>query len=332
MITKIIGKNFKGLNFETELKKLNLFIGENGAGKSARSDALFLTRIGFIPGHSKKNGDIFNDYSGSGKEQMSVGFATEKYEFERIYIRKRNGSVTEKFTVNGSADQSKEDFALYMKQSPAIFDLEAFLSLSDQKQIDMIFALFPPAGDPGKLTAQIEKKTEELNRKRKSLTDIEGVISRMTRGRAEIKLPAGNLSGVKAEIAALKESLTTARKELAEAERKQIEADAKVKAEADAKAEAERKAKLPEPIQMDAGPLHMALASMPDPLEPARRQAECSLMSRTDRAGITRLPLTAAASIVRILDALTHAGCDMCAAAMVARSELKKHRQEEMRF
>ena len=56
-IAKIFGQDFKGLKFEQELSHLNLFIGPNGVGKSARCNALMLAVMGYIPGVAKQNAE-----------------------------------------------------------------------------------------------------------------------------------------------------------------------------------------------------------------------------------------------------------------------------------
>ncbi|MBF0396564.1 MAG: hypothetical protein HQK78_07310 [Desulfobacterales bacterium] len=55
MIEIVKADGLKGLpKFEQPLKRLNLFIGKNGAGKSARSDALKLAVLADV---SEKNCD-----------------------------------------------------------------------------------------------------------------------------------------------------------------------------------------------------------------------------------------------------------------------------------
>ncbi|MBA3030996.1 MAG: AAA family ATPase [Desulfobacteraceae bacterium] len=307
-ITSIMVKNFKGATFEQPLGKLNLFIGPNGAGKSARSGAILLTRLGFVPGSSKANPEIYSAYAGNAKDQMSVGFTANGLSFERIFIKKRGGAVSQKFTIGGSHNQTKEDFASYLKtKAPSIFDLENFFSLSDQKKIDLIFAMFPPSGDPVKLTNEIEDKSEEVKRKQKTSTELEGIVSRLTKSRTELKLPAGNLASVKEEISKIEEALANARAELTKVVKDRIESEAKLKAEA-------------------------AIQPAIDSLEATRQQAESSLKAKTDRAGLIPMASTAISSITRILETLKGAGCDTCAAVMTAKAEFKKHKSQEMRF
>jgi len=333
MFTKIQAKNFKGLSFEQPLARLNLFIGMNGSGKSARSGALLLARFGFIPGNGgKKNSDIFQAYSGSGANQITVGFSTDKGGvLERHFLNRSTGTVSQKYSINGTYNRSAEDFAMAMANVPKVFDLSEFMALSDQKKIDLIFELFPPAGgDPVALSIKIGEKEATLNRKREELRGAEKIVQKLTSSKAEIQLPAGNLSLTKSRIEGLNNALKTAKAELAEAQKAEIEAQAKIKAEADAKAETEKrileataKAKMEAAIKPQPEP--------PSPIETARQKAEQSLMQKNDRAGIGHMP-TAAGSIQRILDTLAGAGCDVCAAVMVAKAELKKHQQGEMRF
>ena len=99
MITRVFAAGFKGGDFDQPLGKHTLILGANGAGKSSRTEALMLAANGAIPGGPKTNPDIFAAF-GNG-DDMTVGFDMGGFTFEREYTRKRDGSITQVYKVNG---------------------------------------------------------------------------------------------------------------------------------------------------------------------------------------------------------------------------------------
>lgn len=155
MISKIFATDFKGRSFEQPLDRLAIILGPNGSGKSARSQALQLAVMGFIPGGAKTNPEILDAFGSA--DRLVVGFEAGGYRFERGFGRSGSGTVNQGFRVNGSR-ASKEFFAQALGQvgAPKVIDISAFLALSDQKKLDAIFDLFPPEGDP--LKVQLEDR------------------------------------------------------------------------------------------------------------------------------------------------------------------------------
>lgn len=208
MITKVTGKDFKGLNFEQALDSKTIICGPNGSGKSARSMALVLTALGYMPGSDKKNAAILAAF---GYEKMNVGIEIDGVEFKRQWSMSAKGSVSQTYMAGGKRAK-KDVFIAAMGKAgvPAVFDLGAFMDLSDQKKIDYLFDLFPPGGDVEKLQTEIETSQETLNTKRAEMKASEAVISRTEENRSEIELPAGTLAKVSADLQAVKSQLADA--------------------------------------------------------------------------------------------------------------------------
>lgn len=358
-VTEAFGKNFKGQTFTQPLGKLNLFTGENGSGKSTISDALVNTRF---PIARNQQQPFFNAYGGT-DPLVSIGFKTDKQSYEKVFKRSRKGAVSQKFTVDDSANQDPKDFENYIAIAPRIFNLQGFLSLSDQKKIDMIFSLFPHKEDVEDLATQLESKKKTLNKNSADLSEHEAVIERLTRSKAAIQLPSGNLASVKFEIDKIKKQLDQARKDLKDAETERIQEEARLKCpqcggqkknpalavcEECEKINADKAEQSAFDFEKDNS--HSQAASnqvekqekhaaefgtpyMIDPQEEARKNAEAGLRAKNTRMGIVP-SITAESSINRIMGALQSAGCGTCAALLVCKAELKKHKSEtpEMRF
>jgi len=249
MIENIAGQGFKGLDFDQPLAEKNLFVGPNGAGKSARTNALQLMISGYVPGVGKKNADILAAF-GVGDKLLVSGKINDAH-FTRRFCRDKKGAVSQDFLVERrKATKTKFIEAMAKAHAPVVLDLDAvFLSLSDQKKIDYLFSLFPPAGDVGSLDEEIESMKEVISATNKDYTAKQVMVKQLTMGKCDIKLPAGTLAETKAEIekvtADYKEksaALAKVREDLA-AEKAKEEADAKAKADkikADAKVEADK--------------------------------------------------------------------------------------------
>lgn len=116
MITMITGTNFKGLSFSQPLKRLNLVVAPNGTGKSARTQALTLARMGYIPGQ-KTNQDIFNNFGSNGK--LIAGFEYNGFLFERKFQQGKNGAVSQKMRYGERFwNMTKAEFAEQTAEAP----------------------------------------------------------------------------------------------------------------------------------------------------------------------------------------------------------------------
>lgn len=345
MITKVFATDFKGRSFEQGLGRLTLILGPNGSGKSARSQALQLGVLGFIPGGAKTNPEILDAFGSS--DRLIVGFATENgYSFERGYGRGASGTVSQAYRVSGSR-ASKEFFnqALGTAGKPRAIDISAFLALSDQKKLDAIFDLFPPAGDPLKIQIEIDKAREQVNQLAGKVRETDGAIARLAAARAEIVLPAGSLAEIGATILDHKMAIQKAREQLSVIEAEEIRA--KAEAETRAKIEAEQKAAAaadPQPalpLSPAAQELNAKIANMEASLAAFNRTRVAEefkapappivspVVQEAGPGATCTVTLAASAEVVAdlqtVVGVMERSGCQACAARLVLKKLIRKY-------
>ncbi len=345
MITRIFGKNMKGLEFEQPLKRLNLFVGPNGSGKSARTYACLLAVQGYIAGVAKQNSEIYETFGTPGSP-LFVGIErSDKTHLTRRFARDDKGAVSQNYLLDRRA--STKDKFVQALAGLKILDLSAFMALSDQKKIDQVFALFPPGGDISEIDARIEQlkeKQSEYQGRLQSLNGtktVQGTIARLKAARASIQIPAGTLAEITARIGDTEKALSEARKSLQDAkvERARVEAEeaaakraeedrARIKAEARAEvaneaytAEQEAKQTVEE----------CDLVGEPDFLKPIpaahKPPVSAPALFSHDAAQHPILSSEPAESIQAIIETMNRTGCGACAALLVAKRELRKHRK-----
>lgn len=358
MITQINGEGVKGLSFKQPLGKLNLFVGPNGVGKSARCAALMLTILGYAPtanGKPIRKNDEILDAFGDGKK-MFVGIETDDKTHLLRRFSRENDSVSQVQMVDRKK-ATREGFGQALAGMKAL-DLGAFLSLSDQKKIDTIFSLFPLSEDTKGLDARIEELKEKQNRTDSQLRTLGATIERLLKATAQIELPSGTAAETDKEIADTEAALKAARQQLLDArvESGRQEAAAKAKADADmavrkavAEAEAKKTPQSPPPIDqtghehLAGGPSKIQPAIVDDPVPGSRgrytitgqtglQAVESDLFTPTTKSGeISGYCLSfstkeeAEMSLRSILATIERAGCSSCAAALVCKRELKKY-------
>jgi AAA15 family ATPase/GTPase len=316
MITKINAKNFKGLEFNQEIGPKTLIIGPNGAGKSARVQALELSVNGAIPGTDKTNPAIHAAFATDPK--LFIGFEIGKASFTRRFSADDDGRVRQDVLVDRKK-ANKSEFEKRMAElgNPKVFDLGVFLEMSDQKKIDYIFNLYPPAGDVADLENKIETTREKLNKKTSGLRETEKYIQQANTMRSSLQLPTGTLAEMSAEIRKLEKELQDAQEALKKEEIEQAQKEAQEKF-------AHAAALPPNPPQPPAGS-HAAsetagISPAPQPAGPAVSLSQnCIIPRRSD---------SAAESILAIMEAIKSVGCPVCAngaAMMVAKRELRKY-------
>lgn len=347
MISKIISKGFKGFTGEQEIAERTLFVGPNGAGKTARSQALQLAVNGYvIGGCGKTNDDVLSAF-GEG-DSLSVGVEIDgKSTFARKLSRAADGKVSQKYYAD-NAPVSKDLFMRSLGEAgaPVILNVADFMDLSDNKKLETLFSLYPPAGDAAAIQGKINGTKEKINSLAQKIKTTEQAAARIAASKTDIKVPAGTLPEVDAEIKKLEGRLATARNELVEiklAEQKaadelkakeEAERKEKERLEAEARLKAEDEAKKAEPPPITDEQVLDSLASKPGPLT-----QEIDQRFGPEGTGTARLsPTTIAAqvtdalcshdarlSIQAIITAIESAGCVACAARLVAKRELKKY-------
>lgn len=236
MISKIIATDFKGLSFDQELGKYNLFLGKNGSGKSARTEALCIAILGYNPRDAqKRTGDIYHTHS-AGKE-WSVGATIGDQTITRVFS---NGSkVSQDILMGGKKLKGNQvEAALVRAGDPKIFDLSAFMGLSDNKKLEYLFDLFPPEED----VSEIEARLANLGQKESSLSEkqkgAEAIIGRLAKEKADVQL-SGTLAEIQADIKNKEDALSEAENQLNEIKVQEREEAARLKAEEEAKTKEE---------------------------------------------------------------------------------------------
>lgn len=169
-IEKITTNNFKGINMEQELTGKDIFIGENGSGKSTRLQALSFALLGYVPGKDKTLGETFKLSSG---DSLTAGLTTKEFSFIRSInkktINKREGGTEDKITEEIEISPSMGEKTLNQKNHrieqelgnfPVMLDFDEFIHLTDSKRREFIYSL---AGSENIWTR--EKVIEHLNTK-----------------------------------------------------------------------------------------------------------------------------------------------------------------------
>jgi hypothetical protein len=232
------------------------------------------------------------------------------------------------------------------------------LGKSDQKKIDAIFYLFPPAGDLKKLNGDIDNLTEKKNNLQENIRIANVLTGKEIKEKAELDLPAGTLAEVQGEIE------TTTKKVMGV--RDQIEdekiAQAKAKATKEEKERQEKKATLErekrerkaretakeivaegetrEPPQQvihsySAHEDSLATAPSSKPLmsdtakQIVQESAEATLSAHIARAKQTPTANPMDSPVIAAIEkmAATCEGCSSCFALTVSKRERKKHQQ-----
>jgi len=316
MITHVKTKGFKGQDIDEDLFPKTIFVGPNGCGKSSRAHAIALVLMGYIPWAAKikkKPADVLAAYGAD--KVLTVEITCNDTTFERRLSMSSKGSVSQRLRV----DQQKfsaSDFAVALDRAgaPNIFDVMAFMDLSDQKKMNLIFSLFPPQGDVKNIDSQIDKKTGTLNLKNKTMGVTVGVIQRLTARKSEMGMLSGSLPEIRAEIETTTKQVKTIQSALKTAEiaNARVQAEEKTLARVQAEKEAAaRKAPVETP------------ATSPPPQTKAESPAFYAPVQDSPQPQSKPIP-DPATSIQAILDMIEMAGCASCAAKLVAKRELMK--------
>lgn len=302
MITQVYAKGFKGLDFEQPLEKHTLITGPVGSGKSARALALALLATGSLPGTgiAKQNAEIFKAVGGQG-DTLTVGMVIDNQRrLERTFRRKKNG-VTSDFRLNGEV-LPKNLFEVELNNAGvSVADVAGFLALSDAKKVDELFRLFPPAGDVRGISAAITACKENISAAERDIRAKEQSRQALADAIAELRLPAGSLPEIKAQIAALEQEYQAARDEMIR-EQARLEHETRAAQEAQRTADAQKTEPVTAP---EAAPLS------PQPTATRQPQAQPAEHS-------------AMAALKRVFSALERAGCGGCAARMILTREIRQ--------
>ena len=325
MIAGIYAHNFKGATFTATLRGLTLVVGPNGAGKSARSQALQLAVLGYVPGIGKRNGDIMDAFLSEGGKDLRAGITLESgHKLERRFSRSRTGTVSMEMYSGGI--KCKPDESARALADVAVVDLSVFLGLSDARKVDELFRLFPPSGNVCDLAAKIEAQAKRIAALEREERDAASMVSNLTVRRSRIELPAGSMADKQNEIDKAEADLRQARADLeaeriaaareeeqAAAEARRIEA-ARVEEQTRAR-QAQQPAPATAPMPSQGGTQHRPAPGYAG--QPLRQEPASPPPTAPDVTAI----------LERIQSAMDRAGCDVCAARMVIKRELAEARQ-----
>lgn len=131
-LIKLSARNIKGQSFDLELKSFNVLVGDNAVGKSARTDALRLLLLGYLPELGKTNQATWG--LSSGREMTVEGIFDDGSKiFRRWYLSgdsiKSEASIPDQFQTN-------ESLLLMLEPS-------AFFGLSERLRVDLVSKAFP---------------------------------------------------------------------------------------------------------------------------------------------------------------------------------------------
>jgi DNA repair exonuclease SbcCD ATPase subunit len=337
MISVIYARNFKGFEgFDQPLGLYNLFIGENGSGKTARIQALTLAVAGYLPTDQKKQAGVIYATHGDGKKEMVVAFKSDSGgRFARKYLPGESG-VSCSCSLNGKAITQKQiEITLRDLGNPRIFDLHDFNELSEPKKIDYLLRLSPPGPELGKIDLDLSEAEEKAN---KMAADIRGkkmTIEQLTEAKSGIVLPSGTLAEIQKDISTKEAELAQAEddlkaEELAEQKRKDEEEKAKEIEKAMGIAKEIGKAEGRQEIQEDLGDLFKRTEKAEGELKQVREEAgkneKAFQDTMTAAAGNLRPDYREMCleSMKKIRDTMVQAGCGACAALLVLKMEAGK--------
>lgn len=129
-LIKIAAENFKGQSFSEPLAAAQLFVGSNFSGKTARTDAIRLALMGYLPELGKTNKDTF---ALSSSTTMAVEATFE------------DGSIlARRWTLKGDSIKSESAIPPAFEKSErfeVMMDASKYFGLSDRARIEYVFGL-----------------------------------------------------------------------------------------------------------------------------------------------------------------------------------------------
>jgi len=319
MIKKIIGRGFKGLDFTEEIDRYNVLVGPNGAGKSARTQALTIGILGYLPSDGfKQPGAILANH---GHSEMKVGFQTNGDRFVRHFQRGKDGGVSQHVTLNGKKLSQKEvERKLIELGNPRIFDLRAFNEMSEAKKIEFILEIFPPTGDLKKLDRELAKIEEREKFVRSEITGRKQIIEQLSKERSEFELPSGSLPEIQRQIKEKETEVSDLQNQIVQIE--MDEARAKAKEEGKEEARNESGSSSQEPPKQNG---EIPFGERPRYVSPDGKDVTVHV-NRLREAVKDKQDLRRefVQSLNRIRQTMIKAGCDACAALIVINAETKR--------
>lgn len=170
-IKSISAVNFKGRSFKNDLAPITVFVGNNFAGKSSRTEAMTLALASFIPGIEKKPGSIFERLASGKVMSVKTDFDEGKF-ISREYNQTAKG-VRCTVSHRGLSDSFAVD--------PVLIDANEFLGLSAKERVKFLFQRLTLQGEvttPASLIAKVDTaKMDYAERSKEVLAAIETEIT-----------------------------------------------------------------------------------------------------------------------------------------------------------
>ncbi len=142
MIKSIILEHIRNVKERVteNLTGMDIYNGENGAGKSTRLDAIKLTIMGWIKGNDKTNLSAFKD---ANDNSMTTGVVTDEHTYTRTFFE-NSGQISQSIEIDGEEMKlhiGNDVIQRDLGQDVYVFDLNEFLGLSDSKKKDFLFRM-----------------------------------------------------------------------------------------------------------------------------------------------------------------------------------------------
>ncbi len=167
-LVSISARNLKGLSFTLALSRMNVLIGSNFAGKTARTDAIRLLLLGYLPELGKLPRATFGLCSGRDLEVSGV-FDNGERMSRRWYLK--DDSVKSESVIPPSLEDVGDVVSVML-------NAETYFGLSDRERVNYVFAHIPNL-EAGSDRASIEQGIfgELFNRedlKEDAITEFKG--------------------------------------------------------------------------------------------------------------------------------------------------------------
>ncbi|MGB8296672.1 MAG: hypothetical protein WCG85_14685, partial [Polyangia bacterium] len=136
-LIRITARNFKGMTFDLTLSPMTILVGDNFAGKTARTDLIRWVLLGYLPELGKTNRATFGLASGKDMEGTAT-FDTGLTIKRRLFLK---GD-----TVKETVDMPDELAGCPLMG--VMLNAEEYFQLSDRERIDYVFKNCPQEGEP----------------------------------------------------------------------------------------------------------------------------------------------------------------------------------------
>lgn len=125
--SKIHAENFQALDFEHELKPVNMFCGPNESGKTARMNAIIVALLGY-------------HYAIGKQPKSTIGFAGENRAEMLVHLEFKEGSsITRTFKRKPDGDVARTTKGEDPKIPPVLFSASEYLNATSTEQIKTVF-------------------------------------------------------------------------------------------------------------------------------------------------------------------------------------------------